>query len=80
MVGPSLTDEERDAANTRLKVGFVLLVAASGLLVALQAGGSPAQLVGGLAGGLAVGLVLLWFLVRWGRQFRASGRSRGRTR
>jgi hypothetical protein len=80
MVGPSLTDEERDAANMRLKVGFVLLVAASGGMVALQAGGSLVQLVGGIAGGTAVGLVLLWFMLRWGRQFRASGRSRGRSR
>jgi hypothetical protein len=78
MVGPSLSDEERDAANTRLKVGFVLLVAASGGLVALQAGGSLDQLLGGIVGGLAVGLVLLWFLVRWGQEFRASGRSRSR--
>lgn len=78
MVGPSLSDQERDAANTRLKVGFVILVTASGGLVALQAGGSFAQLLGGIAGGLAVGLVLLWFLVRWGQEFRASGRGRSR--
>jgi hypothetical protein len=78
MVGPSLSDEERDAANFRLKVGFVLLVTVSGGLVALQAGGTLVQLVGGLVGGLAVGLVLLWFLVRWGREFRESGRSRSR--
>jgi lysozyme family protein len=80
MVGPSLTDDERDAANTRLKIGFVLLVAASGGMVALQTGGTPVQLVGGIVGGTVVGLVLLWFLLRWGRQFRASGRSRGRSR
>jgi lysozyme family protein len=80
MVGPSLTDDERDAANTRLKIGFVLLVAASGGMVALQTGGTPVQLVGGTVGGTVVGLVLLWFLLRWGRQFRASGRSRGRSR
>lgn len=78
MVGPSLSDEERDAANLRLKVGFVLLVTASGGLVALQAGGTPVQLLGGVTGGLAVGLALLWFLVRWGREFRASGRGRSR--
>jgi hypothetical protein len=76
MVGPSLSDEQRDAANWRLKVGFVLLVTASGGLVALQAGGSLVQLVGGLVGGLALGAVLLWFLVRWGREFRASGPGR----
>jgi hypothetical protein len=78
MVGPSLTDEERDAANLRLKLGFVVVVAVSGGLVALAAGGSPVQLVAGVGGGLLAGAVLLVLLLRWGRQFRDSGPTRPR--
>lgn len=72
MVGPSLSDEERTLANTRLKLGFVLLVAASAGLVALQAGGSPFQLGVAVGAGLGIGLALLGFLVRLGREFRRS--------
>jgi hypothetical protein len=72
VVGPSLTDGERRVANLRLKLGFVALVALSGGLVALQAGGSPAQVGAGLLSGLVVGLLLLAFLVRIGRDFRSS--------
>jgi hypothetical protein len=78
MVGPSLTPEERDVANLRLKVGFVVLVAVSAGLVALQARASLAGVAVALVGGTLLGLVLLWFLVRWGREFRSSGPSRPR--
>jgi cyanate permease len=76
MVGPSLTDEERDAANLQLQAGFVVLVALSGGLVALAAGGTVAHLAAGVGGGLLLGLVLLVLLLRWGRQFRQTGPSR----
>ena len=69
MVGPSLTDEERDSANRRLKVGFVLLVGASGGLVAAEAGGTATELAAGVVGGVVVGAVLLWFVVRTLREF-----------
>jgi ABC-type transport system involved in cytochrome c biogenesis permease component len=72
MVGPSLSDEERTLANARLKLGFVLLVAASAGLVALQVGGSPLQLGAAVGAGLALGLALLAFLLRLGREFRRS--------
>jgi ammonia channel protein AmtB len=78
VVGPSFTPEERDVANLRLKAGFVLLVAASAGLVAVQAEASLAQLVGALAVGLLVGLALLAFMIRWGRQLRESGPGRPR--
>lgn len=64
MVGPSITDEERAAASTRLKVGFVLLVGVSGGLVSLQVEPTPLQFLGAVAGGLLVGALLLAFLVR----------------
>jgi hypothetical protein len=62
VVGPSLSDEERETATLRLNTGFVVLVAASGGSVALTAGGSSAQLAGGVGLGLVVGVVLLYFL------------------
>lgn len=64
MVGPSITDEERAAASTRLKAGFVVLVGLSGGLVSLQVEPTPLQVVGAVAGGLAAGALLLAFLVR----------------
>ncbi|MGQ4555266.1 hypothetical protein [Halobellus sp. GM3] len=69
MVGPSLSDEERDVASRRLKVGFVALVGASGALISVQAGGSATVVAAGLVGGLALGYVLLWFLLRWWAEF-----------
>jgi ammonia channel protein AmtB len=74
MVGPSMTDEERQSANRRLQAGFVLVVGVSGGLVALRAGGTTVQLLAGLAGGLVVGLVMLWFLRRWTREFQPGRR------
>lgn len=62
MSGPSTTEAEREALSRRLQVGFVVLVAASGALVAVQAGADPVLIgVGGLAGGI-VGAVLAWYL------------------
>lgn len=71
MVGPSLTDEERDLANSRLSVGFVTLVAASGGLVSLTVGGTLPQLAGGVAAGAVVGFLLLLFLRRLAGEFGA---------
>ncbi|MEZ3144512.1 hypothetical protein [Halobaculum sp. MBLA0143] len=63
MVGPSTTPAERDAARTRMKVGFVALVAGSGGLVAVRAGATPVQLVGAVVAGALVGGVLLWLIL-----------------
>ena len=79
MVGPSLTDEDRDVASRRLKLGFVALVAASGALTALWAGGSLPTIAAGFIGGVALGTVLLWFVLRWWAEFLPSAeRARGR--
>ncbi|MDS0294731.1 hypothetical protein [Halogeometricum luteum] len=79
MVGPSMSEEERATASSRLKVGFVLLVAVSGALVAFQSGGSPVLVGGGFLAGLLVGLILIFFLVRWWADFLATT-NRGRSR
>ena len=63
MVGPSITPAERDAARSRMKAGFVALVAASGGLVALRAGATPVQLVGAVVAAALVGSVLLWLIL-----------------
>lgn len=72
MVGPSLTEEERSLANSRLKVGFVLLVGASTALMSLHIDPTPLELAVAFGGGLVVGVVLLWFVLRNLREFRES--------
>ena len=72
MVGPSMNDEERAAASARFKAGFVLLVAVSGALVALQSGGALVSIAAGFVVGLFVGLILVFFLVRWWTDFLAT--------
>ena len=69
MVGPSITEEERDIANKRLKIGFILLVAFSSVLMALQIDPTPQQLVIVFIGGVVFGAVLLWFVLRNMRTF-----------
>jgi len=64
MVGPSVSDDERRTLSARLRVGFVLLVGASGGLVALQAGAGPVAILLGAAGGTVVGLALVVYLSR----------------
>ncbi|RJX48868.1 hypothetical protein [Halonotius pteroides] len=72
MVGSSLTDDEKDTANTRLKAGFVLLVAASMGLMALQVDPTPLQLAAVFAVGIVVGVGLLWFVLRNLAEYRSS--------
>jgi len=72
MVGSSLTDDEKDTANTRLKAGFVLLVAASMGLMALQVDPTPLQLAVVFVVGLVVGVGLLWFVLRNLAEYRSS--------
>lgn len=72
MVGSSLTDDEKETANTRLKIGFVLLVAASMGLMALQVDPTPLQLVVAVTAGTVIGVVLLWFVLRNLADYRSS--------
>jgi membrane associated rhomboid family serine protease len=62
MVGPSISGEEREGRSLQLKVGFVLVVAASGGLIGVWAGGSVEKVLGGALGGLVLGVVLAWYL------------------
>jgi len=80
MVGPSLDDDERRIASRRLRIGFVLLVAVSGALVAYQTGASLAGVGVAAAASLALGGVLVYFLVRWFREFAPDTGGRNRSR
>jgi len=72
MVGSSLTDDEKETANTRLKSGFVLLVAASMGLMALQVDPTPLQLAVVFGVGIVIGVGLLWFVLRNLAAYRSS--------
>jgi lysozyme family protein len=72
MVGSTITDEEKTAANRRLKIGFVLLVAVSTALMSLRIDPTPIQLAAAFGAGIAVGAGLLWFVLRNLREFRKS--------
>ncbi|GKZ12583.1 MULTISPECIES: hypothetical protein [Haladaptatus] len=61
MVGP-MSREERSAAMLRLKIAVVLLVGASGGLIAFHGGASVLGLVAATVGGLVVGALLTWYL------------------
>jgi membrane associated rhomboid family serine protease len=82
MVGPSISDEEREGKSLQLKLGFVLVVAASGVLIGVWAGGSVEKVLGGGLGGLVLGVVLAWYLSWLAGQARLKekGRSRHPTR
>lgn len=68
MVGPSTTDAERRSLRRVLLAAVALLVAASGGLVALQAGASASEAGAATLVGLLVGLGVVWFLIRLGRE------------
>ncbi|TQQ83053.1 hypothetical protein EGH24_06370 [Halonotius terrestris] len=76
MVGSSLSDTEKQTANTRLKIGFVLLVAASMTLMALQVDPTPLQLAAVFGIGIGIGALLLWFVLRNLREYRTTLKNR----
>jgi len=63
MVGPSLSDADRELGTSRLQAFVVGLVAASGALVALYADAALAVVAAAAVGGGLVGLVLWYYLV-----------------
>ncbi|WP_248895543.1 hypothetical protein [Haloplanus halobius] len=74
MVESSLTEEKRRAASRRLRIVFVALVGLSGGFVALATGATPETALAAVGGGLLVGAVLLFYLVRVGREWRGTRR------
>ncbi|MFT4890231.1 MAG: hypothetical protein ACI9YT_001145 [Halobacteriales archaeon] len=62
MVGPSLSDGEREEWVRTLQTAFVLLVGFSGGLVALSGDASVALVGASVLGGLVVGVVLVWHI------------------
>ncbi|MFD1646197.1 hypothetical protein [Haloarchaeobius litoreus] len=71
MVGPSMTGEDREEGMKRIQYTFVVMVAASGALVALQAEASLAVIGAAAVGGAVAGALLWWYLVS---TFRSSQR------
>ncbi len=61
MVGP-MTREDRSAAMSRLKIVIVLLVGASGGLIALQSGADMVGVLAAVVSGLLLGVLLTWYL------------------
>jgi hypothetical protein len=59
MVDP-IDNARRAAFYRKVRAGFVALVALSGALVAIQAGGGPLGVVAALLAGSLVGAVLAW--------------------
>ncbi len=66
-----MTGEDRTVGMKRIQFAFVVMVAASGALVALQAEASLAIIAAAAVGGAVVGAVLWWYLVS---TFRSSQR------
>jgi len=62
MVGPSVSDDDRDTFLLQFRVGFSLLVGVSMALVALNGAASLPLIVGAAAGGTGVGAVLAWWV------------------
>ncbi len=79
MVGP-MSDAERDAGNRRIKAVILLIVAVSPPLIALQFDPSTIELLAALGVGVALGLVVVWYLGRLGREFTEGSRRPGRRR
>jgi hypothetical protein len=69
MVGPSMSDRDRENASRQLRIGFVLTVGLSGALVALTVGGSLLEIGVAALGSLLLGAILITYLGRLGKEF-----------
>jgi membrane protein YqaA with SNARE-associated domain len=79
VVGP-MSDAERDAGNRKIKAGFLLLVAVSPPLIALQWGATPVELLAALGAGIVLGALLVWYLGRLADEFTGGSQRPGRRR
>jgi len=75
-----MSEAERDDGNRKIKVGFVLLVAVSPPLIALQWDPTPLELLASLGVGVALGLLVVWYLGKLAAEFAGSSRRPGRRR
>jgi ammonia channel protein AmtB len=62
MVGPSISDEEKERKRKRLMAGFVLLVGGSAGMIAVQGGAGPVSVAAVTVAGLLLGVVLVYYL------------------
>ncbi|PSQ25350.1 hypothetical protein BRD03_14040 [Halobacteriales archaeon QS_9_68_17] len=62
MVGPSISEEQRERSRTRLKAGFVLLVGVSAGMIAVQGNASLPSVLAVVAAGLVLGVLLVYYL------------------
>jgi hypothetical protein len=63
MVGPSVTDADRQRFLRYMQVGFALLVGVSMGLVTLYGGADVLQVLGIFVGGTAIGGLLAWYII-----------------
>jgi ammonia channel protein AmtB len=70
MVDSTITDDQRQSFQRRLLGGFVLLVGASGGMVAVQAQASTIEIAAAVLIGLVFGGLLAWYLIRVGREYK----------
>ncbi|MFB6224500.1 MAG: hypothetical protein ABEH86_12620 [Haloarcula sp.] len=63
MVGPSMTEADRERFLRYLQGGFALLVGVSMGLVTLYGGNTVLMVVGMTVGGTVVGGVLAWYII-----------------
>lgn len=75
-----MSEAERDAGNRKIKVGFLLLVAVSPPLIALQWDPTPIELLAALVGGFVLGALLVWYLGKLAGEFTAGSGRTGRRR
>jgi hypothetical protein len=75
-----MSEEEREAGNRRIKAGILLIVAVSPPLISLQFDPSPIELLAALGVGVALGLIVVWYLGRLGKEFTGGSRRPGRRR
>ncbi|EMA66747.1 hypothetical protein [Halorubrum kocurii] len=75
-----MSEAERDAGNRRIKAAILLIVAVSPPLISLQFDPSAVELLAALGSGIVLGLIIVWYLGRLGREFAGSSRRPGRRR
>ncbi|MFB9806218.1 hypothetical protein ACFFQF_13380 [Haladaptatus pallidirubidus] len=57
-----MSSEDRSSAMVRLKIAIVLLVGASGGLIAFQSGANTVGMIVATLSGLLLGALLTWYL------------------